>query len=375
MSIFFSANIYSYSTDNNNGIYKDYFSNYVRQEGYKILANHSINISFLSHALQQNYEDCIASALRRLDVICRNNGCFFIDLYRIQDITAEEIQVFVDFFATLVFTHQLASEINDAICNLLHKNDLVKDDVFKDSSIEYNSRYGKVKDKLQKIMMNEYRDYVTKQEVEKAVSCEFTVLVARIKNTKKEEVEKPKEKETGFWDWFIGPSSNLTYVDKDSSALIANTSRDYASDDKVYKNEIEQKIPVIADSVLQENGYSQDYLPARVISDYSDVIQKIIKNVKDKISCNCYEYLYVNEIKSIAKTDLQPIFDKIKFKGEKCTICLEDFTTWQQLGVLKCGHIFHKDCIDTSLTQFGKKCPLCGIYSEKVDHKETVPWQ
>ncbi|KKQ33336.1 MAG: hypothetical protein US49_C0001G0016 [candidate division TM6 bacterium GW2011_GWF2_37_49] len=371
--IFINSNLHSYSTTNYSGIHKDYFSSYVRQEGDKIIAAKNINMGSLSFALQQNYENCLTRTLSRLDGICWSQGHFFVDLYAIQNVTAEEVKSFVDFIATLVFSTQLDYEINDAICNLLHKNGLVKNDIFKHASTEYNSRYGKVKDKLQKTMMNEYRDYVTKLEVETAVSGEFIVLIARIKKSKTDESEKQKNKDNGFWHWLIDTNSSLNDLDKDLSTLTSNsTTSDY---DTVYKSEVNKRVVEIMNSILQEKGYTQDTLPARVISDYSDVVQKIIKDTNNKFSYNNNQYVYVNDIKNTARTMLQPIFDKIKFKGETCSICLETFTTWQQLGFLKCGHFFHKGCIDQSLSKCGKKCPLCSSYSEKVDHTETVPWQ
>lgn len=43
-----------------------------------------------------------------------------------------------------------------------------------------------------------------------------------------------------------------------------------------------------------------------------------------------------------------------------CAICLDDFTpNLSTVRELPCGHIYHPECIDTSLTQSSSLCPLC----------------
>uniref|UniRef100_A0A6B2LUC3 RING-type domain-containing protein n=1 Tax=Arcella intermedia TaxID=1963864 RepID=A0A6B2LUC3_9EUKA len=52
-----------------------------------------------------------------------------------------------------------------------------------------------------------------------------------------------------------------------------------------------------------------------------------------------------------------------QYKGQnlsdkKCPICIEEFTSGDELRHLPCGHHFHVPCIDTWLHK-SKKCPLC----------------
>ncbi|EAW08273.1 RING-H2 finger protein [Aspergillus clavatus NRRL 1] len=43
-----------------------------------------------------------------------------------------------------------------------------------------------------------------------------------------------------------------------------------------------------------------------------------------------------------------------------CAICLDDFVSGASIvRELPCGHIYHLNCIDTSLTQISSLCPLC----------------
>ncbi|CAK5058307.1 unnamed protein product [Meloidogyne enterolobii] len=49
---------------------------------------------------------------------------------------------------------------------------------------------------------------------------------------------------------------------------------------------------------------------------------------------------------------------------ERCTICLCEFETGDELRGLNCGHLFHMECIDPWLQQ-NKKCPLCRVDMDK----------
>tara|TARA_Y100000389_G_scaffold130530_1_gene127923 strand:+ start:14 stop:538 length:525 start_codon:yes stop_codon:yes gene_type:complete len=44
--------------------------------------------------------------------------------------------------------------------------------------------------------------------------------------------------------------------------------------------------------------------------------------------------------------------------NDNCSICYEDLSK-QQTCTLKCGHIFHTDCIIETLRKCGSKCPYC----------------
>lgn len=59
---------------------------------------------------------------------------------------------------------------------------------------------------------------------------------------------------------------------------------------------------------------------------------------------------------------MQPI--QPKYTDNTCAICREDYLPVNnQCLLLKCGHIFHKACLEPSLdysTQSCRNCPLCG---------------
>ena len=49
---------------------------------------------------------------------------------------------------------------------------------------------------------------------------------------------------------------------------------------------------------------------------------------------------------------------KIKYKNEKCSICLDEFNG--DISISKCHHIFHYECISSYIDNTSKKdCPIC----------------
>uniref|UniRef100_A0AC34QR67 RING-type domain-containing protein n=1 Tax=Panagrolaimus sp. JU765 TaxID=591449 RepID=A0AC34QR67_9BILA len=49
---------------------------------------------------------------------------------------------------------------------------------------------------------------------------------------------------------------------------------------------------------------------------------------------------------------------------ERCTVCLVDFETGDDVRTLNCSHMFHIDCIDRWLV-YNKKCPVCRVDMDK----------
>jgi hypothetical protein len=51
-------------------------------------------------------------------------------------------------------------------------------------------------------------------------------------------------------------------------------------------------------------------------------------------------------------------------KTERCTVCLSDFETGDEVRTLNCSHLFHTECIDRWLI-YNKKCPVCRVEMDK----------
>ncbi|MFH4980362.1 hypothetical protein AB6A40_007071 [Gnathostoma spinigerum] len=51
---------------------------------------------------------------------------------------------------------------------------------------------------------------------------------------------------------------------------------------------------------------------------------------------------------------------------ERCTVCLMNFETDEQVRSLRCAHLFHVGCIDRWLV-YNKKCPVCRLDVDKTE--------
>lgn len=50
---------------------------------------------------------------------------------------------------------------------------------------------------------------------------------------------------------------------------------------------------------------------------------------------------------------------ELKYGQIECSICLLDFENGDVMRVMKCGHRFHKECVDEWLSRYKSVCPLC----------------
>jgi hypothetical protein len=63
------------------------------------------------------------------------------------------------------------------------------------------------------------------------------------------------------------------------------------------------------------------------------------------------------QIKNIGK--YTKIKDLDSFTDNTCSICIDSFEIGQFHRKLKCGHCFHKKCIDTWFKKNHSECPMC----------------
>lgn len=50
---------------------------------------------------------------------------------------------------------------------------------------------------------------------------------------------------------------------------------------------------------------------------------------------------------------------KHQFKDDSCLVCLDEFALKQSVRVLKCHHVFHRECVDRWLCEAHNSCPVC----------------
>jgi len=57
---------------------------------------------------------------------------------------------------------------------------------------------------------------------------------------------------------------------------------------------------------------------------------------------------------------------------KQCLICLELISVSENVYTLECSHIFHKECLDTSIEHQHYECPLC---KHKIKVKSKIHWK
>jgi hypothetical protein len=195
-------------------------------------ADKKFSIYDIPTQLKPEYEGHLTDAQERLDDIIWNQGYSYVDSKEVEKIVKQEVDKFVKTMSSIVLRDNIDKKINDAICDLIHKNGIIKDDIKKYAGDEYDSRYYKVRDKLTKTMSEDYRTYVKTNEIEKTVSNEFLVLIKRVKNQINESKKQSSGTNSsktgsesssnsswqGFWDWLSGKNTTSKPTNTEPSA-------------------------------------------------------------------------------------------------------------------------------------------------------------
>lgn len=144
-----------------------------------------------------------------------------------------------------------------------------------------------------------------------------------------------------------------------STFLNQNSTTDFS---RIQSYELDSKILELSNQELSYHGITPSNLPARIVSDFNDTLKKIKERFQTIMSLENRTYVTQNEAELVIHDELKPIFNKINYVGETCSICLESFRSGDKIGILNCNgaHFFHKDCIYSWLnTDARKSCPLC----------------
>ncbi|KAM7523699.1 hypothetical protein LguiA_013601 [Lonicera macranthoides] len=64
-------------------------------------------------------------------------------------------------------------------------------------------------------------------------------------------------------------------------------------------------------------------------------------------------------LKLIEKKNPSSRFRSGRAGSRECTVCLSVFEEGEEIRRLRCGHVFHKECLDTWLKGEWATCPLC----------------
>ncbi len=294
-------------------------------------------------------------------------GRSFVDLDEIKNVVFSKLDKFIDTLKNIVLSYDLTFKINELAKRCAQDVGLdVYSFSYSDQS-EYDRKKQSVVDKLRNDMSRDGRDYVRMLEIEQAIKKEMNTFFERIKNA------LYQNSWGSLWNtlWDTLFSQNNTSGNNSGSQAYRPV-QTYDGHDYVYRYELERKVIDVANQIIYENGTHPDNIPVRVISDYSEKVQAIVKRMKDHMVLTHKNYVVITDIKQAACDELQSVIDKIRYKGEICVICQEEYKTSERVGILNCNHVFHSDCIYTWLDH-DRTCPLCRAQSVIVKKQELVP--
>jgi hypothetical protein len=119
------------------------------------------------------------------------------------------------------------------------------------------------------------------------------------------------------------------------------------------------RFTVTTNRILSERGFIFNKIISQHIeldSDEIDIINNIVieKDNLDKIPIVKYNDMMIN--------------NDIRTKNQECHICIEYFKDNDDIRLINCNHLFHKNCIDMWLSKSSYKCPLCRepVYKEST---------
>lgn len=263
---------------------------------------------------------------------------------------------------SIVYNYQLEVVLEKAICSYLSVNGISQNTIADRDIAEFFNRSARITTTLQNRMHNEQRTYVHTFEIEKIIHDELDVFIKRIKKThpKAQEQTKPN----GILNWVSSLFNNPKPIQPSAIEL--------PTDQQIPDYELERQVHNTAYKVLRSYKLDPDKIPAHAISDYSDKIQSILRSAKNIMITNRRNFIWRDELEQIVLKELQPVIDKINFKGESCVICLDSYRKGQRVGITSCGHHYHKNCIYQWFEK-QKSCPLCRAQNIIVEKIETIP--
>ncbi len=309
--------------------------------------------------LLPEYNDHIETAVYNAEQMTTSRGQNFIDSEYLTTIIQHEMQNFLKTLQTIVKPYELDAAVTAAIHQELTAHGLSPDSIPSELVGEYHQKGSLIINKLRSNMFYDRRDYIRKMEIEHIVRDELSAFIQRVKN-KISTQSKNNQSLTG-WHWW-----NSFFGGAPTEKTATNSSF------HINRADLETKTLEIVYTVLRKNDINPDTIPARIVSNYSDAVQKIISRMKNVMAAQWRDYVGQSEIEQAAREELQPIIDAINYKNETCSICLDHYHKNDRVGTLSCGHTFHEDCIRSWFAQ-QKTCPLCRATNVIVAKIESAP--
>jgi E3 ubiquitin-protein ligase RNF38/44 len=78
------------------------------------------------------------------------------------------------------------------------------------------------------------------------------------------------------------------------------------------------------------------------------------------------------ELAKLPTVPFRPDLDLLKGEEHACSVCIGDYEPGDELRVLPCKHLFHKECVDQWLS-VNATCPLCRTSLFENDDADAPP--
>jgi len=362
-------------------VHKNNLNYKVRQSAEQYLSGQDINTYNIPARLKPDYEYKLEGAQTVLYNRITSRGRTYANQSEIDRIVREKMKPFVDTMRSIIHSLDLPSKMNGFIRRFLWNQGVNPNRIPTNFQYDYESRKNRVTSKLNSMMLQDNRDYVRINEVEKAIRDEYSFFVSQLLDQLDTQHRPHSNQLSGLLDYLFDSATNNinTYdtYDTYNEPMDFNhqpSAPPYSSldENKITLHHIEGHAQEIAQNILRNNNIDPNNIPARVVSHYSDAIQTITRRLRNIMTVDGRDYVWKSEIEAIAYEELQPIIDTIMYKGEICVVCQDEYDSGDRVGTLDCGHFYHDDCIRPWLSG-NPSCPLCradGVYIAKI---ETVP--
>lgn len=347
-------------------IYATYISRdrlpfYIDQQADIILRNHGYSAGGLPLQFVAEYGDCKALAKHEIESILSNNWRIFTDESEIKKVLELKLAKLITTLNSLIFVHEIDERVTRKINEFLSQHGYSERSIPKDHLTTFYAKKYSIIEQLRERMQRDARCYIRSSEVDQLVSSAYAEFISGIY------MQSPLS--NWFHDianYWNTPSTPQTPLAPEQPILPQTTST------YVHVSYLENAVITAAQKNLTQHNIDPNNIPARAVSSYSEHIQKSIARAKKFADAAWDNKIAQSKIEDIVQEELKPVIDNITLQSEQCAICQDGYKKGQTVGYLACGHLFHDDCLHTSLS-YKQQCPLCRAVATIVTKKEIVP--
>lgn len=331
-------------------VHKNNLDRQIQDSAQQYLISQGLDSQRIPESLRSEYQQKLSDIKQQVLHQLKLQGTNYADTSDVEQIVRENIYWLTTNMQNVVNNYQLESAVTTALNTYLVAKGLSPNTLPAQSIEEYINRSASIMNALQTLMRNEGRTYVHVSEIEKTIKEWMDVFAARMRAS-------------------YAPVNNHTFVPPITYNPPVHT--EPTNTNKIMRHQLEQKTLEIVYAILRTYNIDPSNIPARVVSDYSEKIQVIMRRMKDSMSRSYQDYVWKDVLEQTALQEMQPVIDKIFYKGELCVICQENYSSGQRVGILSCNHVYHKECIYSWL-ETSKNCPLCRQANVIVAKQEIV---